>query len=50
VAGYTLLRANELRARYTGAARIVRLVVLQESKMTASATPPALHNKLSRLL
>src|SRR5207247_5054486 len=33
-----------------GGARIVRLVVLQESKMTATATaPPALHNKLSRL-
>src|SRR5215813_8260686 len=34
-----------------GGARIVRLVVLQESRMTASATaPPAPHNKLSRLL
>jgi len=33
-----------------GGARIVRLVVLQESRMTASATaPPAPHNKLSRL-
>jgi hypothetical protein len=33
-----------------GGARIVRLVVLQESKMTASATaPPAPHNRLSRL-
>jgi hypothetical protein len=33
-----------------GGARIVRLVVLQESKITASATaPPAPHNKLSRL-
>ena len=33
-----------------GGARIVRLVVLQESKITASAAPPpALHNKLSRL-
>ena len=33
-----------------GGARIVRLVVLHESKMTASATaPPAPHNKLSRL-
>jgi len=29
---------------------MVRLVVLQESKMTATApAPPALHNKLSRL-
>jgi len=34
-----------------GGARIVRLVVLQESKMTATATaPPPLHNKVSRLL
>src|SRR4051812_24169278 len=33
-----------------GGARIVRLVVLQESRMTASATaPPAPHNKRSRL-
>ncbi len=33
-----------------GGARIVRLVVLQESRITASATaPPAPHNKLSRL-
>src|SRR6478672_12296463 len=33
-----------------GGARIVRLVVLQESKITASATaPPAPHKKLSRL-
>src|SRR5215470_7856293 len=33
-----------------GGARIVRLVVLQESKMSASATaPPAPHSKLSRL-
>src|SRR5438034_6312912 len=33
-----------------GGARIVRLVVLQESKITPSATaPPAPHNKLSRL-
>ena len=33
-----------------GGARIVRLVVVQESKITASATaPPAPHNKLSRL-
>jgi hypothetical protein len=33
-----------------GGARIVRLVVLQESKITASAAaPPAPHNKLSRL-
>ena len=33
-----------------GGARIVRLVVLQESNITASATaPPAPHNKLSRL-
>ena len=33
-----------------GSARIVQLVVLQESKITASATaPPAPHNKLSRL-
>src|SRR5438874_4089417 len=33
-----------------GGARIVRLVVLQESKITVSATaPPAPHNKLSRL-
>src|SRR6516164_927134 len=33
-----------------GGARIVRFVVLQESKITASATaPPALLNKLSRL-
>jgi hypothetical protein len=33
-----------------GGATIVRLVVLQESRMTASATaPPAPHNKLSRL-
>src|ERR1043166_3191143 len=33
-----------------GGASIVRLVVLQESKITASATaPPAPHNKLSRL-
>ena len=33
-----------------GGARIVRLVVLQESKITARATaPPAPHNKLSRL-
>ena len=33
-----------------GGARIVRLVVLQESKITASATaPPAPQNKLSRL-
>src|SRR5437867_10527834 len=33
-----------------GGARIVRLVVLQESKITASATaPPAPHNRLSRL-
>src|SRR5947208_9619697 len=33
-----------------GGARMVRLVVLQESRMTASATaPPAPHNKLSRL-
>ena len=34
-----------------GGARIVRFVVLQESKITASATaPPVPHNKLSRLL
>src|SRR5215211_2595095 len=34
-----------------GGARIVRLVVLQESKIKASPTaPPAPHNKLSRLL
>src|SRR2546430_3222101 len=33
-----------------GGARMVRLVVLQESKITASATaPPAPHNRLSRL-
>src|SRR5207342_307597 len=33
-----------------GGARIVRLVVLQESKITVSATaPPAPHKKLSRL-
>jgi hypothetical protein len=33
-----------------GGARIVRLVVLQESKITASATaPPAPHSRLSRL-
>src|SRR5215475_3030876 len=33
-----------------GGARIVRLVVPQESKITASATaPPALHRKVSRL-
>src|ERR1051326_6457079 len=33
-----------------GGARIVRLVVLQESNITASATaPPPPHNKLSRL-
>src|SRR5207248_250619 len=33
-----------------GGARMVRLVVLQESKITASATaPPALHNRRSRL-
>src|SRR6266487_2052888 len=33
-----------------GGARIVRLVVLQESKITASATaPPAPHNRFSRL-
>src|SRR6516164_3714006 len=33
-----------------GGARIVRVVVLQESKITAAATaPPAPHNKLSRL-
>ena len=33
-----------------GGARIVRLVVLQESKITASATaPPAVHRKVSRL-
>jgi hypothetical protein len=33
-----------------GGARIVRLVVLQESKMTARETaPPAPHNRLSRL-
>jgi hypothetical protein len=33
-----------------GGARIVRVVVLQESKITVSATaPPAPHNKLSRL-
>src|SRR5215470_10891506 len=33
-----------------GGARIVRFVVLQESKITASATaPPAPHNKVSRL-
>src|SRR6266567_3023906 len=33
-----------------GGARIVRLVVLQERRMTASATaPPAPHNKRSRL-
>ena len=33
-----------------GGARIVRLVVLQESRITASATaPPAPHNRLSRL-
>jgi hypothetical protein len=33
-----------------GGARIVRLVVPQESNITASATaPPAPHNKLSRL-
>jgi hypothetical protein len=33
-----------------GGATIVRLVVLQESKITASAiAPPAPHNKLSRL-
>src|SRR6266545_1223786 len=34
-----------------GGARIVRFVVLQESRMTASATaPPAPHNRLSCLL
>ena|ERR1051325_8431310 len=34
-----------------GGAKIVRLVVLQESRITASATaPPAPHRKLSRLL
>src|SRR5215510_6319183 len=34
-----------------GGARIVRFVVLQESKITASATaPPAPHRKVSRLL
>jgi hypothetical protein len=33
-----------------GGARIVRVVVLQESKITASAAaPPALHKKVSRL-
>jgi hypothetical protein len=33
-----------------GGARIVRLVVLQDRRITASATaPPAPHNKLSRL-
>src|SRR4029453_4576024 len=33
-----------------GGARIVRLVVLQESRINASATaPPAPHNRLSRL-
>src|SRR6266511_2786680 len=33
-----------------GGARIVRFVVLQESRMTASATaPPAPHNTVSRL-
>src|SRR5438034_9113273 len=33
-----------------GGARMVRFVVLQESRITASATaPPAPHNKLSRL-
>jgi len=33
-----------------GGARIVRLVVLQESKITVNATaPPALHKKVSRL-
>jgi len=33
-----------------GGARIVRLVVLQESRITVSATaPPALHKKVSRL-
>src|SRR5215467_2396953 len=33
-----------------GGARIVRVVVLQESKITVSATaPPALHKKVSRL-
>jgi hypothetical protein len=33
-----------------GGARIVRVVVLHESKITANATaPPAPHNKLSRL-
>jgi len=33
-----------------GGARIVRLVVLQESRITASATaPPAPHKKVSRL-
>src|SRR6266700_5360488 len=33
-----------------GGARIVRLVVLQESRIAASATaPPAPHNRLSRL-
>src|SRR5215212_309423 len=33
-----------------GGARIVRLVVLQERRITASATaPPAPHNRLSRL-
>src|SRR6266536_5106577 len=34
-----------------GGARMVRFVVLQESRMTASATaPPAPHNRLSCLL
>jgi hypothetical protein len=33
-----------------GGAKIVRLVVLQDKRITATATsPPALHNKLSRL-
>ena len=33
-----------------GGARIVRLVVLQDSRITATATaPPALHKKVSRL-
>jgi hypothetical protein len=33
-----------------GGARMVRLVVLQERRITASATaPPTPHNKLSRL-
>ena len=33
-----------------GGAKIVRLVVLQDKRITATATsPPAVHNKLSRL-